>query len=75
MKKRMKRLAAMLLLGGIIAGGVPGGAVYAEESDPVTAELQTEESMKDEESNLESDTMPDLTEDTGVSDSIEAENG
>ena len=75
MKKRMKRLAAMLLLGGIIAGSVPGGAVYAEESDPVTAELQTEESMKDEESNLESDTMPGLTEDTEVSDSIDAENG
>lgn len=73
MKKRMKKLAAMLLLGCMVAGNVPGGLVYAEESDPVTAESQTEEITKNEESNSESDTMPDLTEDTEDGDSIEAE--
>ena len=36
MKKRMKRLAAMLLLGCMVAGSVPGGLVYAEESAPVS---------------------------------------
>ena len=36
MKKRMKRLAAMLLLGCMVAGSVPGGLVYAEESDQVS---------------------------------------
>lgn len=73
MKKRMKRLAAMLLLGCMVAGSVPGGLVYAEESDPVTAESQTEEITKNEESDSESDTMPGLMEDTEGSDSIEAE--
>ena len=73
MKKRMKRLAAMLLLGCMVAGSVPGGLVYAEEADPVTAESQTEEITKDEESNSESDTMPGLTEDTGTGDVQEAE--
>ena len=73
MKKRMKKLAAMLLLGCMVAGNVPGGLVYAEESDPVTAESQTEEITKNEESNSESDTMPDLTEDTEDGDSIESE--
>lgn len=36
MKKRMKRLAAMLLLGCMVTGSVPGGLVYAEESAPVS---------------------------------------
>lgn len=73
MKKRIKKLTAMLLLGCMVAGSVPGGRVYAEEADSATTESQTEEITKNEESDLESDAIPDPTEDTEGSDSIEAE--
>ena len=74
MKLRMKKLAAMLLLGCMVTGSIPGGMAYAAGTEPVAEEMQSEESA-DNAQNVQdsaaSDVTPDLTE--GVQDDAESQ--
>lgn len=73
MKRRMKRLAAMLLFGCMVAGSIPAGTVHAEEADAQITEGQTEENSDDVQDSTAPDTASDITENMDDSGSIEAE--
>ena len=66
MKLRMKKLAAMLLLGCMVTGSIPGGMAYAAEIEPAAEEMQSGENAdnaQDVQDSAVSDETPDLTED------------